>query len=228
MLIRISPVFDAVRCIFEQLHVYITAAKALKKTSLLTGLVLASLLVTTACSTTPNTMASTTLQDMRFKYKHLRYVSDQEQFGMADYWQTPSETKQNKKYDCEDISFLYYFELLKQGHKPQLLYGVFPDGQAHVAVALHGWVLDGNSVYKEEHINFNVIYTFTHESVTLPTPPQFFKRYTLRLNNKDRGFATTEKQFLQETLSNATSKSIVNSVANSGINLPPLKEPGSP
>ena len=32
------------------------------------------------------------------------YISDKEQFGKGDYWQTPSEFFANKRGDCEDIA----------------------------------------------------------------------------------------------------------------------------
>ena len=220
MLVRMNSVISAVPYKLLHIYIYIPLTKTLKKVRPISLFIACLFLLISGCSSTPHNMAGTTLQDMSFKYRNFQYMSDKKQFGKEDHWQTPSETKRNKKYDCEDISFLYYFELLENGHKPQLIYGVFPNGQAHVAVALHGWVLDGSRVYRQKHINFKVVYTFTHESITLPTPPKFFKRYTQRLDDKDRGFALTEDQIAQTSFSDSISKNLADAIPNTQ-NQPP-------
>ena len=56
---------------------------------------------------------------------NIKYVSDQEKWGMEDYWQSPTETlTQNKegKYtgDCEDYAILAYACMKKLGYKPKI------------------------------------------------------------------------------------------------------------
>ncbi len=134
------------------------------------------------------TSTAAVLKDLQFKYRHLEYASDKEQFGVEDHWQTPTETKANGFYDCEDIAFLYYFELVKNGHHPELMYGVLPDGQKHLALSLNDWVLDGKRVYRKKHLPFKLVYSFTHNSIRLPAPPKYFKRYAKNLSDEDRAY----------------------------------------
>ena len=49
---------------------------------------------------------------------NFEYEKDIDQFGQADYWQTPEEFYYNGKGDCEDyVIFLGYLLYLKMGYK---------------------------------------------------------------------------------------------------------------
>jgi len=59
--------------------------------------------------------------------KELIYTIDNYQWSMSEYWQTPTETLQTKKGDCEDGAVLlyYYFHLLSYYLRSRLRLGRF-------------------------------------------------------------------------------------------------------
>ena len=57
-----------------------------------------------------------TIEDAQYYMQdNFEYEKDIEQFGQADYWQTPEEFYYNRKGDCEDyvifLGYLLYFEM---------------------------------------------------------------------------------------------------------------------
>lgn len=76
---------------------------------------------------------------------NIEYVSDEEQWGVADYWQTPEETLDLRTGDCEDFAILLCTFLRAYGIDASQVYvalGVDADGYGH-AFLIENWYLDG-------------------------------------------------------------------------------------
>lgn len=75
----------------------------------------------------------------------IEYKSDEEQWGVADYWQDPEETLSLRTGDCEDFAILLCTLLRAYGIDGQHIYvavGVDDDGYGH-AFLIEDWYLDG-------------------------------------------------------------------------------------
>lgn len=53
----------------------------------------------------PLSVKCTNLKEMREFLSKCKYVSDQKQFKVKDYWMPPDEFEKRKKGDCEDFAF---------------------------------------------------------------------------------------------------------------------------
>lgn len=76
---------------------------------------------------------------------NIDYVSDEEQWGEADYWQTPEETLTLRTGDCEDFAILLCTLLRAYGIDENQVYvalGVDTEGYGH-AFLIENWYLDG-------------------------------------------------------------------------------------
>ena len=62
------------------------------------------------------------LEDLRGFLRKCRYVSDEEQFGLADFWMPPEEFERSRKGDCEDFALYAWRQLLSLGYsaRPRL------------------------------------------------------------------------------------------------------------
>lgn len=58
-----------------------------------------------------------------------------------DYWQTPEETLERAKGDCEDKAILKMFVLQALGHDARLVY-CNTDGEGHMVCVVDDWILD--------------------------------------------------------------------------------------
>jgi predicted transglutaminase-like cysteine proteinase len=75
----------------------------------------------------------------------IEYETDEEQWGVEDYWQTPEETLSLRTGDCEDFAILLCTLLRAYGIDGQHIYvavGVDDDGNGH-AFLIEDWCLDG-------------------------------------------------------------------------------------
>lgn len=66
------------------------------------------------------------------------YRSDQQLFGVEDYWSDPAEFIRRGQGDCEDFAIAKFFTLLSMGvdeSKLQLVFGRLSDGTKHMLVA---------------------------------------------------------------------------------------------
>ena len=73
------------------------------------------------------------------------YVSDEEQWGVEEYWQTPEETLSLHTGDCEDFAILLCTLLRAYGIGEEHIYvavGLDDDGYGH-AFIIEDWYLDG-------------------------------------------------------------------------------------
>jgi len=76
---------------------------------------------------------------------NIDYVSDEEKWGVTDYWQTSEETLSSRTGDCEDFAILLCTLLRAYGIDSQQIYvalGVDDDGYGH-AFMIENWYLDG-------------------------------------------------------------------------------------
>ncbi len=76
---------------------------------------------------------------------NISYVSDEEQWGVEDYWQIPQETLSLHTGDCEDFAILLCTLLRAYGISGEHIYvaiGVANDGYGH-AFLIEDWYLDG-------------------------------------------------------------------------------------
>jgi len=76
---------------------------------------------------------------------NIQYKSDEEQWGVDDYWQTPDETLSLGSGDCEDFAILLCTLLRAYGIGEEQIFvaiGVDDDGYGH-AFLIENWYLDG-------------------------------------------------------------------------------------
>lgn len=76
---------------------------------------------------------------------NIEYRTDEEQWGVAEYWQTPEETLSLLTGDCEDFAILLCTLLRAYGISAEQIYvavGVDDDGYGH-AFLIENWYLDG-------------------------------------------------------------------------------------
>ncbi len=85
-----------------------------------------------------NTMASGGLDDvtkMNRAINAIGYRDDSIQFGVNDYWQTPTEFKANGFGDCEDFAIAKYFALKEMGKQDVYLHYAMTQQGAHMVVS---------------------------------------------------------------------------------------------
>lgn len=88
--------------------------------------------------------------EINLKYNQYEYITDQEHFGKADYWQNPYEFSTYKKGDCEDYAIAKYYDLMNIGMPEDRLLVVYarhlPTNEAHmvlfVMIGTQWFVLD--------------------------------------------------------------------------------------
>jgi predicted transglutaminase-like cysteine proteinase len=76
---------------------------------------------------------------------NIEYKTDEEQWGVDEYWQTPDETLSLKSGDCEDFAILLCTLLRAYGIGKEHIYvaiGVDDEGYGH-AFLIEDWYLDG-------------------------------------------------------------------------------------
>jgi predicted transglutaminase-like cysteine proteinase len=98
------------------------------------------------------------------------FRSDQEGWGVRDYWQTPRETKQTLHGDCEDYAIFKYYTLISWGIDPeelQIWYGRVWSS-AHMVVTYCGMVLDNltDQILPLSQSNFQPIFRVDGTNLT--------------------------------------------------------------
>ncbi|HUX48084.1 MAG TPA: transglutaminase-like cysteine peptidase [Dehalococcoidia bacterium] len=76
---------------------------------------------------------------------NIEYKTDEEQWGIEEYWQTPEETLSLRTGDCEDFAILLCTLLRAYGVSEEQIYvavGIDDDGYGH-AFLIENWYLDG-------------------------------------------------------------------------------------
>lgn len=63
------------------------------------------------------------LEEVRSFLRKCRAVSDEEQFGKAEYWLPPEEFEKRKAGDCEDFSLWTWRQLLEMGLDARIVFG---------------------------------------------------------------------------------------------------------
>lgn len=104
---------------------------------------------------------------IRWAAGYVDYVSDSEQFGIGDYWQTPEEVLKNKKGDCEDLAILFMYACdLRLGIRPtmDIYYLDTATGRKwHAVGQWNGDVYDA-SLYKGAMSNWVFYYRYSYRS----------------------------------------------------------------
>lgn len=88
-----------------------------------------------------------TFDELRFFLKTCRYVSDQQQFGVRDYWMPPDEFEQKRKGDCEDFALYTWKQMFSMGYDARYVVGF-----AGFYGMCHAWVtakIDGTDMLVE-------------------------------------------------------------------------------
>lgn len=92
------------------------------------------------------------VQRVNIKYNSYEYITDQEHFGKADYWQNPYEFSTYKKGDCEDYAIAKYYDLMNIGMPEDRLLVVYgrhiPNDEAHMVL----FVMIGNEWFVMDNI----------------------------------------------------------------------------
>ncbi len=89
----------------------------------------------TAYLLSPSTVACSSLEDLRAFLSRCRYVADEDQFGVPDFWMTPVEFEKSRRGDCEDFALWSWVKLLALGYDAR-----FVCGRAGRYGAAHAWV----------------------------------------------------------------------------------------
>lgn len=105
-------------------------------------------------------------------FQRYSYAEDIEQFGVNDYWQSPTEFNLNQRGDCEDFAISKFFELESLGYESQQLHYVMTPQGAHMVVSVFDGerrqVLDNNSsrIYPiDEDHDLDFIWGFDRRSI---------------------------------------------------------------
>jgi hypothetical protein len=81
------------------------------------------------------------LEDLRGFLRKCRYVSDEEQFGLADFWMPPEEFERSRKGDCEDFALYAWRQPLSLGYSARFVggkHGRYGEGHAWVTFEKDG------------------------------------------------------------------------------------------
>jgi hypothetical protein len=98
--------------------------------------------------TQPLTVECKTLEDIREFLNNCRHVSDEEQFGVDDYWMPPDEFEIKRQGDCDDFALWVWRQLIAMGKKePRFVAGrAGPYGDGHAWVTF----LEGDRAFLVE------------------------------------------------------------------------------
>ena len=114
-----------------------------------------------------------TLKKVKAEQEHFVSKSDQETYGVLDYWATPNEFTSLKKGDCEDFVLYAYYRLREEGFSKEdldiliVIKNRWPqprEQHAILMVTLDGekYVVDDNipviSTYRDEKRIYDIIY----------------------------------------------------------------------
>jgi hypothetical protein len=81
------------------------------------------------------------LEDLRNFFTKCRYVSDEEQFGLPDFWMPPEDFEHIRKGDCEDFALYAWRQLQSLGFRTRFVGGKngrYGDGHAWVTFEQDG------------------------------------------------------------------------------------------
>jgi hypothetical protein len=91
----------------------------------------------------PLSVACKNLEDLRTFLRKCRYVSDEKQFGLPDFWMPPEEFERSRKGDCEDFALYAWRQLQSLGFRTRFVGGKngrYGDGHAWVTFERDGKV----------------------------------------------------------------------------------------
>jgi hypothetical protein len=85
--------------------------------------------------TQPLTIRPQNLEELRDFLRTCRYVSDKEEFGRREYWQTPEDFEQRRRGDCDCFAMWTWRQLLDMGYSARFVCGL-----VGVRGSRHAWV----------------------------------------------------------------------------------------
>ena len=128
----------------------------------------------------PSLDAAEKLRRVNEFFNGARFLSDQELYGVADYWATPEEFIAHDAGDCEDFAIAKYFTLKAMGMEPAKLRITYVKSltlnQAHMVLAYYATpdseplILDNlNQLIKPagERPDLRPVYSFNTEALWL-------------------------------------------------------------
>jgi hypothetical protein len=89
----------------------------------------------------PLSVECKSLEGLRTFLRKCRYVSDEEQFGLADFWMPPEEFERSRKGDCEDFALYAWRQVMSLGYFARFVggrHGRYGDGHAWVTFEKDG------------------------------------------------------------------------------------------
>ena len=120
-----------------------------------------------------------------FINRAVRFVSDQQAWGVDDYWATPTQTLSRGQGDCEDFAIAKYFSLVRMGVPSEMLRLTFAkaltQNQAHMVLAYYPSPsaqplildnLDPRIRPASERSDLLPVYSFNNHGVFLAKSPQ--------------------------------------------------------
>ena len=120
-----------------------------------------------------------------FINRSVTFVSDQQAWGVDDYWATPAQTLSLGKGDCEDFAIAKYFSLVRMGVPSEKLRLTFvkalKQNQAHMVLAYYPSAsaqplildnLDPRIRPASERGDLLPVYSFNNHGVFLAKSPQ--------------------------------------------------------
>ena len=71
----------------------------------------------------PLAVNCSSFKEIRTFLKKCRYISDEIQFNLVDYWMPPEDFEDKKQGDCEDFALLTWRQLLSIGYDARFVVG---------------------------------------------------------------------------------------------------------
>lgn len=106
-----------------------------------------SLMIQRATNLCQTDLISDCIKIQELAQRIIRLGTDQEIWGVNEYWATPDETLQKRAGDCEDLAILKWSGLTDMGYDASIMNivcGINASGTAHAVLWVAGTVLDCN------------------------------------------------------------------------------------
>ena len=88
----------------------------------------------------PSRVAATTVDDVHRWLSQCAFKTDQELFGVSEYWQHPEEFEGRRAGDCDDFAVWAWRKFAELGLDTELMVGMWREGSDDGA-ARHAWVV---------------------------------------------------------------------------------------
>jgi len=133
------------------------------------------------------------------------YLSDEENYGMEDYWATPKEFYAKSRGDCEDYAIAKYFALKKAGFPVRNMFltvGYIDDnpdsGHMYLVIRHHGELFVLDNIEQDvkplkEAVHMDIEYVFNEHGARLAGdkkvwPATIIRKWKGTLSRKNAGY----------------------------------------